>query len=70
LRYAYTHKLHWLGAQYCFQNVKALKKSLFTGPSHLERPFHQHHDEIICWYDHWLKGRDTASWTSRRFATG
>ena len=54
--YAYTYKLHWLGAQNYFQNVKAPKKLLFTGPAHLERPFHQYHDEIIRWYDHWLKG--------------
>ena len=57
--YAYTYKLHWLGAQNYFQNVDAPKKLLFTGPAHLERPFHQHHDEIIRWYDHWLKGQDT-----------
>ena len=57
--YAYTYKLHWLGAQHYFQNVDAPKKLLFTGPAHLERPFHQYHDEIIRWYDHWLKGQDT-----------
>jgi uncharacterized protein len=58
--YAYTYKLHWLGAQHYFQNVKNTpRKLLFTGPAHLERPFHQYHDEIIRWYDHWLKGVDT-----------
>jgi len=57
--YAYTYKLHWLGAQHYFQNVTAPKKLLFTGPAHLERPFHQLHDEIIRWYDYWLKGQDT-----------
>jgi len=58
--YAYTYKLHWLGAQHYFQNVKqAPRKLLFTGPAHLERPFHEYHDEIIRWYDHWLKGVDT-----------
>ena len=56
--YAYTYKLHWLGAQSYFQNVQAPRKLLFTGPAHLERPFHQYHDEIIRWYDHWLKGVD------------
>jgi putative CocE/NonD family hydrolase len=57
--YAYTYKLHWLGAQHYFQNVEnAPRKLLFTGPAHLERPFHQYHDEIIRWYDHWLKGID------------
>jgi uncharacterized protein len=57
--YAYTYKLHWLGAQHYFQNIEQPKKLIFTGPAHLERPFHQYHDEIIRWYDHWLKGRDT-----------
>ena len=28
-------------------------------PAHLERPFHQRHDEIIRWYEHWLTGQDT-----------
>jgi putative CocE/NonD family hydrolase len=57
--YAYTYKLHWLGAQHYFQNVKTPRKLLFTGPAHLERPFRQYHDEIIRWYDYWLKGQDT-----------
>jgi uncharacterized protein len=57
--YAYTYKLHWLGAQHYFQNVRnAPRKLLFTGPAHLERPFHEYHDEIVRWYDHWLKGID------------
>jgi putative CocE/NonD family hydrolase len=57
--YAYTYKLHWLGAQHFFRNVDQPKKLIFTGPAHVERPFHQYHDEIIRWYDHWLKGVDT-----------
>ena len=57
--YAYTYKLHWLGAQHYFQNAKAPSKLLFTGPAHLERPFHQYHDEILRWYDYWLKDIDT-----------
>jgi putative CocE/NonD family hydrolase len=57
--YAYTYKLHWLGAQHYFRNVSAPSKLLFTGPAHLERPFHQYHDEILRWYDYWLKGIDT-----------
>src|SRR5260370_38049609 len=56
--YAYTYKLHWRGAQHYFQNIKQpQRKLLFTGPAHLERPFHEYHDEIIRWYDHWLKGQ-------------
>jgi predicted acyl esterase len=58
--YAYTYKLHWLGAQHWFQNVKTQpRKLLFAPPAHLERPFAVYHDEIIRWYDHWLKGKDT-----------
>jgi uncharacterized protein len=57
--YAYTYKLHWQGAQHYFKNVDAPKKLLFNGPGHVERPFHQLHDEIIRWYDHWLKGKAT-----------
>lgn len=56
--YAYTYKLHWLGAQHYFQNVNAPKRLIFTGPAHLERPYYTFHDEIIRWYDHWLKGVD------------
>jgi putative CocE/NonD family hydrolase len=58
--YAYTYKLHWQGAQHWFENVQGVpKKLLFTGPAHLERPFHEYHDEILRWYDYWLKGIDT-----------
>ncbi|HEY1969053.1 MAG TPA: CocE/NonD family hydrolase [Pseudonocardia sp.] len=58
--YAYSYKLHWLGAQHYFQNVRhEHRKLLFTGPAHVERPFHEYHDEILRWYDHWLKGVDT-----------
>src|ERR1700734_1618808 len=36
--YAYTYKLHWLGAQPYFQNVDAPKKLIFTGPAHPQGP--------------------------------
>jgi putative CocE/NonD family hydrolase len=57
--YAYTYKLHWLGAQHYFRNCTPPRKLLFAGPAHLERPFHQYHDEILRWYDYWLKGINT-----------
>jgi predicted acyl esterase len=57
--YAYTYKLHLQGSQHWFYNIKAPKKLLFTGPAHLERPFHSFHGEILRWYDYWLKGIDT-----------
>lgn len=57
--YAYTYKSHLQGCQNWYGKVKVPKKLLITGPSHLERPFHQFHDEILRWYDYWLKGIDT-----------
>ncbi len=57
---AYTYKMHWQGAQHHFSGVDVPHKNLLvTPPAHAERPFHQWHDEIIRWYDHWLKGIDT-----------
>ena len=46
------------GAALLSECEEAPRKLLFTGPAHLERPFHEYHDEIIRWYDHWLKGID------------
>ncbi len=58
--YAYSYKQHLQGAQQYFQKVEDVpKKLLLTGPAHLERPFHDFHNEILRWYDHWLKGKDT-----------
>ena len=58
--YAYTYKTHLQGAQTYWRHIaSADKKMLFTGPAHLERPFHGLHSEILRWYDHWLKGIDT-----------
>ncbi len=59
--YAYTYKQHWIGAQEYFKHGDGggQKKMILTGPAHLERPFRQYHDEILRWYDYWLKGIDT-----------
>jgi hypothetical protein len=57
--HAYTYKVHLQGAQNWYENVDVPKKLLLTGPAHLERPFHSIHDEIVRWYDYWLKGIDT-----------
>lgn len=58
--YGYTYKTHLQGAQTYWRTLRhAPKKLLFTGPAHLERPFHTLHGEILRWYDHWLKGLDT-----------
>ena len=56
---SYTYKMHWQGSQHYFESVDTPhKKLLFTPPAHSERPFHQWHEEILRWYDHWLKGID------------
>jgi predicted acyl esterase len=57
--YAYSYKTHLQGCQHWYNGIKVPKKLLFTGPAHLERPFHSFHDEILRWYDYWLKGIDT-----------
>ena len=56
---AYSYKMHWQGAQHFFMGVEQPHKHLFVAPpAHAERPFHAWHDEMLRWYDHWLKGVD------------
>lgn len=44
----------------CFERVQGIKKlDLQPLPPMQERPFHEFHDEMFRWYDHWLKGIDT-----------
>ncbi|MCC6473454.1 MAG: CocE/NonD family hydrolase [Burkholderiales bacterium] len=57
--HALTYKQHLLGAQHWFMGIGSPKKLILSGPAHMERPFHSFHDEILRWYDHWLKGIDT-----------
>jgi hypothetical protein len=57
--YAYTYKTHLNGAQNYFEKISAPKKLVFAGPTHLERPFHTLHGEILRWHDYWLKNIDT-----------
>jgi putative CocE/NonD family hydrolase len=57
--YGYTYKTHLNGAQTYYEKIDAPKKLTLLGPTHLERPFHSFHDDLLRWYDHWLKGIDT-----------
>ena len=50
--------MHLSGAFRGFEGIDAPKK-LVIRPSVPERPFHEFHDEIVAWYDYWLKGIDT-----------
>jgi len=56
--YAYGYKMHLQGSQNWYSKLKTPKKLLFTGPAHLERPWHSIHNEILRWHDYWLKGID------------
>lgn len=43
-----------------FQALPGVKKlDLLPYPPMQERPFHEVHDDMFRWYDHWLKGIDT-----------
>lgn len=43
-----------------YLEVKGPKKLVLRSPPPMqERPFHQFHDEIIRWCDHWIKGIDS-----------
>jgi putative CocE/NonD family hydrolase len=57
--HAYTYKMHLEGCQSWYGGIETAKRLLFTGPAHLERPWHSLHGEILRWYDYWLKGIDT-----------
>ncbi|MEZ5916012.1 MAG: CocE/NonD family hydrolase [Parvularculaceae bacterium] len=54
--HAYTYKMHLLGAVNWYEGIEVPKKLMFSGLRHLERPFHSLHEEIVRWYDYWLKG--------------
>ncbi|MFH1487950.1 MAG: CocE/NonD family hydrolase [Pseudomonadota bacterium] len=56
--HAYPVIMHLPGAFSAFQGIDSPKR-LVIRPSVPERPFHEFHDEIIAWYDYWLKGIDT-----------
>jgi predicted acyl esterase len=57
--YDYSYKINLQGCQHWYAGIEVPKKLIFTGPSHLERPWHSFHNEVLRWYDYWLKGIDT-----------
>jgi predicted acyl esterase len=54
----YPVVMHLPGAFSAYTGINAQKK-LVIRPSVPERPFHEFHDDIVAWYDYWLKGIDT-----------
>jgi predicted acyl esterase len=57
--YAYTYKTHLAGAQNYFARLGVPKRLVLTGPSHLDRPLRALRNEMLRWYDQWLRGLDT-----------
>lgn len=55
---AYPVAMHLPGAFSGWEGIQAPKKLLIR-PKVPERPFHEYHDDILRWYDYWLKGIDT-----------
>ena len=59
--------IHLPGAFDAFLGIKAQKKLMVVstmvlnkkGVRGFDRPWHENHDIILRWYDHWLKGIDT-----------
>lgn len=60
--------LHTPGAFQAYEHINATKKlRMYTTPSPPsypsltgpQRPWHENHDHVLRWYDHWLKGIDT-----------
>jgi len=54
----YPVVMHLPGAFSAWEGIKAPKR-LVIRPTVPLRPFCDFHDEIVRWYDHWLKGIDT-----------
>jgi putative CocE/NonD family hydrolase len=59
--HAYPVTMHLPGVTWGWETIPGPKKVAFRpcNEGGLDRPFHELHDEILRWYDHWLKGIDT-----------
>ena len=54
--------IHLPGAFGAYREINAPKKLMITIPESgvgFNRPWHENHDIVLRWYDHWLKGIDT-----------
>jgi predicted acyl esterase len=41
-----------------WEGVRGPKKMIMGRAGWLDRPFHEHHDDLLRWFDHWLKGEE------------
>jgi predicted acyl esterase len=54
--------IHLPGAFSAYRHINAPKKLMITIPESgvgFNRPWHENHDLVLRWYDHWLKGINT-----------
>ncbi|OGA73004.1 MAG: hypothetical protein A3G27_04150 [Betaproteobacteria bacterium RIFCSPLOWO2_12_FULL_66_14] len=54
--------IHLPGAFSAYAGIKAPRRMMITMPESgvgFNRPWHENHDLVVRWYDHWLKGIDT-----------
>jgi len=43
----------------CYEGIKSPLKLFLWTPGHMERPYHEYHDELVRWFDYHLKGIET-----------
>ena len=57
--WSYAHQ-HLVSAFWCYNGIDAPKKLQIDKPIVEDRPMNEEYNkEVIRWYDHWLKGKDT-----------
>ena len=57
-----AHYLHLPGSFQAYEGIDTPKRLMITVPesgSGYNRPWHENHDLLLRWYDHWLKRNDT-----------
>jgi hypothetical protein len=66
--YAYTSTSSIGSVRIIISRTSMLQKAALPMTGAPDQPFHQHHERIIRWYDHWLKGQNTGIWMSRQYS--
>jgi predicted acyl esterase len=58
--HAHSVPVHLPGAVNAWSKISTPKKLSFHKTNHggVNRPFYEHHDELLRWFDHWLKGEE------------
>jgi predicted acyl esterase len=56
--------IHLQGSFQAYAGIDAPKRMMIVNPESgvgFNRPWHENHDLVLRWYDHWLKGNDTGA---------